>query len=196
VPKPLNRVQLQKQESATGGGDQDDFDNFLFSPLDPTEDAPDVAGFYIQESGVVKDKAVAIYREDGEMWFEDATHSGVNRVNLDDMTAAASSGISTTTHRTLRQLIHFIDDGPAEGFASGAYKETSYSGINVILEVWYDDSSKSNKIIELNISYSGINPITEEWKMYDTDGSTVLATITDSITYTGINEISRTRTIV
>lgn len=111
--------------------------------------------------------------------------------------SAGGSGISASTHRTLRQLIHFIDEGPAEGFASGAYKVTSYtSGILVSSEIWYEDNTLAKKIVELTVTYSGIIPSTEEWKMYDTDGVTVLSTITDTYAYTGIKEINRTRTIV
>jgi len=36
---------------------------------------------------------------------------------------------------------------------------------------------------------------TSEWKMYDTDGSTVLATVTDTFSYSGIFSTGQTRTI-
>jgi hypothetical protein len=48
----------------------------------------------------------------------------------------------------------------------------------------------------LTVTYTGAFPTTEEWKMYDTDGSTVLATVTDTISYSGPFETSRTRAIV
>lgn len=107
----------------------------------------------------------------------------------------SGGGITEAQHRTLRQLIHFIDDGPAEGFASGAYKETTYSGIFPTSEIWWESSSKLKKIVELATVWTGILPTQEQWKIYDTDGSTLLATITDSISYSGIFETSRTRTI-
>ena len=37
---------------------------------------------------------------------------------------SAGSGITAAQHKVLRDLIHFIDDGPADGYASGAYRET------------------------------------------------------------------------
>jgi hypothetical protein len=40
-----------------------------------------------------------------------------------------------------------------------------------------------------------VNITQEQWKVYDVDGSTVLATVTDSISYSGVFETSRTRTI-
>ena len=61
--------------------------------------------------------------------------------------------------------------------------------------IWWESNSKLKKIVELTITYTGIFPTTEVWKMYDTDGSSVLATITDAITYSGPFEKDRTRTI-
>jgi len=100
-------------------------------------------------------------------------------------------------HPPLRDLIHFIDSGPAIGFASGAFKETLPTGSPFpTSETWYEDGNKTQKIVELTITRdTGQKPVTEEWKMYDVDGSTVLETVTDSISYSGPFETSRTRTI-
>lgn len=108
----------------------------------------------------------------------------------------SGGGISEAQHKVLRQLIHFIDDGPAGGFLSGAYKETLPAASPFpTSEIWWESSSKLKKIVELTITWSGATPTTEEWKVYDTDGATVLTTVTDSISYSGIFETSRTRTI-
>ena len=109
---------------------------------------------------------------------------------------SGSGGITETQHKTLRQLIHFIDDGPAEGFLTGAFKEILPSGsVFPTSEIWWKSSSKIDKIVELGTTWSGVNITQEEWKVYDTDGSTVLATITDAISYSSIFETTRTRTI-
>jgi len=109
----------------------------------------------------------------------------------------SGSGISAEQHKTLRQLIHFISDGPAEGFATGAYRETLPSASPFPTSIiWWESSSKLKKIVEKTITYSGAFPSAVEWKMYDTDGSTVLATVTDTISYSGAFETSRTRAIV
>lgn len=93
MAKPPDRVQLQKQESAAGGGDAGDDDPLLQSALDSAEDAPDVAGIYFQENvglGVSSlDFQVVIYREGDRMWFEDSENLGVTRVCLSDLAAAA-----------------------------------------------------------------------------------------------------------
>lgn len=146
-----------------------------------------------------------------DLFFVDATSEGnpneeglVRRVSDDlvvyidgsvkSLTAGAGGGITEAQHKTLRHGIHFIDDGPAEGFASGAYKETTGT-VFPTAEVWYTDSGKTDKIVELLTTWTGINITQEKWKIYDTDGSTVLWTITDAISYSGVFETSRTRTI-
>jgi hypothetical protein len=120
---------------------------------------------------------------------------------LADLDAEISAGgLTEAQHRILRQLIHFIDDGPAEGFASGAYKEIS-GGTPVFptMVTWYESSAKDKKIVEKTINRTGVgsntkpNPIT--WKVYETDGVTVKATVIDHIEYNGVFEVSRTRYI-
>lgn len=108
----------------------------------------------------------------------------------------SGGGISQEQHKTLRQLIHFIEDGPAEGFASGAYRETLPAANPFPTSVtWWESSSKLKKIVERLITWTGANPTTDQWKIYDTDGTTVLWVVTDTISYTGPFETSRTRAI-
>lgn len=110
---------------------------------------------------------------------------------------SGGGGITEAQHKALRQLIHFIDDGPAESFASGAFKEQLPAGNPFPTSaIWYTDNTKVGKIVELTVTYNANKTIaTEVWKMYDTDGSTVLVTVTDTITYSGIIENTRTRAI-
>jgi hypothetical protein len=107
----------------------------------------------------------------------------------------AGTGLTVTAHKALRQLIHFIDHGPAGGFASGAFFEILPDGNPFpTSEIWWESNAKSEKIVELTITRDGSQkPTTEVWKMYDTDGSTILATVTDTITYTGpfVKDVTR-----
>lgn len=108
------------------------------------------------------------------------------------------SGISATTHKTLRQLIHLAEEGgPFEGFASGAFQETLPSASPFPTSViWWTSAAKTAKIVEETITYNANKTVaTDQWKVYDTDGTTVLATVTDTISYSGVFETSRTRTI-
>lgn len=102
------------------------------------------------------------------------------------------------SHPTLRQLIHLANNGPFEGFASGSYKEILPSGDPFPTSiVWWTSSGKIKKIIEKNITYNlNKTPNTIQWKVYDTNGSTVLSTVTDTISYVGVIETSRSRAII
>jgi len=114
--------------------------------------------------------------------------------SVKSLTAGATSGITADQHKVLRQLIHFIEDGPAEGFTSGAYREITGTTFPTAI-IWYTDSGKTDKIVERLLTWTGINPTTDKWKIYDTDGSTVLWTVSDAVSYSGVFETNRTRTI-
>jgi hypothetical protein len=108
--------------------------------------------------------------------------------------SGTSSGLNETDHEKLRQLIHFVDEGPANGFVSGAYKETI--GIPFpSQEIWWESSSKLKKIVEVNIiRNSKKQPTNIQWLMYNSDGS-LKNSVTDTINYNGIFEQNRTRAI-
>lgn len=192
----MDRVQLLKQESAALGGDGADEVPWP-DPIDPQEDAIEVAGVYVQDASN-RDETTLIDRSGNDMRFKDGNNT--TPVSLSDL-VAGTGGLTADAHKTLRQLIHFIDDGPADGFASGAYKETLPSGDPFPTSViWWESSSKLKKIVEKTITRSGggatnVTPTPIVWKMYDTDGSTVLLTVSDAITYSSVFETSRTRTI-
>lgn len=105
--------------------------------------------------------------------------------------------LSVEDHQTLRQMIHFIDGGPANGFASGAYREIVYSTTPWPDSItWYVDASKTEKIIEKVLTRNGSQQATTVlWRLYASDGSTVIATVTDTVTYIGAVESSRLRSI-
>ena len=106
-------------------------------------------------------------------------------------------GSGGAAHDALRSLIHFIDSGPAEGFATGAFHEILPSGNPFPTSyIWWESAAKTEKIVELTVTRgAGQKPVTETWEMYDTDGSTVLTTVTDTISYSGPFPVSRTRAI-
>lgn len=108
---------------------------------------------------------------------------------------SGNSIVGVEEHKVIRQLIHFVDEGPAEGFASGAYKEI-VGGLKPTSITWYTDSGKTNKIVEELITWVGNVATTIKSKIYDIDGSTVLWTMTDTVTYSGLTETSRSRAIV
>jgi hypothetical protein len=110
------------------------------------------------------------------------------------------SGGAAGAHESLRQLIHLADGvgGPFEGFTSGAYREITPTATPYPTAViWWESSSKLKKIVEKTITWgtSPKVPTQVKWKAYDTDGSTVLVTVTDTITHSGVFETSRTRAV-
>lgn len=104
----------------------------------------------------------------------------------------SGSGLTADQHKTLLQLIHFIDEGPAEGFTTGATK--TVTGTVFPTQMLWKRADATN-LVEKNTTWTGVKPTTIQWKMYDTDGTTVLATVTDTISYSGIFETGRTRAI-
>ncbi len=103
---------------------------------------------------------------------------------------------ASTKHKTLRHLVHLADRGPFEGFTSGAYAEALPSGNPFPTSfIWWVSSAKTQKIVELTVTYNSNKTVaTKEWKGYDTDGTTLLATVTDTYTYSGsiFTEVTRT----
>ena len=127
------------------------------------------------------------------------THNNVQQA-LEDLDASiVNTGLTPIEHERLRQLIHLADGvgGPFEGFLSGAYREMLPLGFirpNTI--TWYDDATKTKKIVQKTITYTTSKlPATFTWDVYNTDGTTVLATVIDTLTYIGVFEASRIRTI-
>ena len=116
---------------------------------------------------------------------------------FDPNAAGAGGGITAAQHRALRALVHFIDEGPTLGFATGAFKETLPAGsLFPTICTWWESATKAQKIVELTVTRNANKtPDTEVWKMYDIDGTSVLETVTDVFTYQGFIELTRTRTI-
>jgi len=148
-----------------------------------------------EEEAIYVDQTGTVATVEGEVRYYAGRWSFVDSTGEYD--PRSGSGISEAQHKALRQLIHFIDDGPADGFPSGSYKETLPSGaVFPTSEIWYESASKAKMIVSLATTWTGAIITEEEWDIYDTDGSSSLVTITDAISYSGIFETSRTRTIV
>ena len=140
----------------------------------------------------------------GDLLGVSLAHTGRIRYNLvTDQFEVSQNGsaygplgtLDPATHETLRQLIHFIDEGPANGFLSGAYREVTGTLYPTAI-TWYDSAAPGHKkIVEKLITWTGVLPTTIAWNMYDATGA-LIATVTDIITYSGVYETHRTRLIV
>ena len=128
---------------------------------------------------------------------------GRRGAELDLLTAAfaefANNAISPVEHERLRQLIHLADGvgGPMDGWPSGSYRETLPAGDPFpTLITWWTDAGKTKKIVEKLVTFDGQKRVTAlKWTVYDADGVTALAQVTDAIVYSTVFETSRTRTV-
>lgn len=111
---------------------------------------------------------------------------------------SGGGGITESQHLALRQLIHFLEDGPGDGFGAGPYyRERLPAGDPFpTSEVWYEDVTKAKKLVGWSCTY---NPnktyATETWTVYKVDGASKAAEAVDTVVYSGIFEISRTRAV-
>jgi hypothetical protein len=106
-------------------------------------------------------------------------------------------GLTAGQHEQLRQIIHLFDgSGPANGFTTGMYREINPpAAILPTTITWWDSVAMVNKIVEKTISYVGVLPSTITWVVYASDGVTVLETAVDTLVYSGVFEVSRTRAV-
>lgn len=123
---------------------------------------------------------------------------GYNQLDGYVQSLLGGGGSLEPAHKTLRDLIHFIDEGPGDGFASGAFKEVLPNGSPFPTSItWYLDVAKTKKLVEKFVTYNSSHfPISIHWNMYDYDGVTLIHTVIDTITYTTAFESTRTRTII
>jgi len=140
--------------------------------LEPQSVAPTVNGEFRYVAGI------------GFRFYEEGVEKGLT-----------GTGLTEPQHKVLLNLIHFIDEGPAEGFASGATKTIS-GGTNAFPTTVTWRRADATKLVEQVVTWTGSKPTAVQWEIYAADGSTVLATVTDAITYSGVFETGRTRTIV
>jgi len=149
------------------------------------------------EEGIIfENRLPGDYPTVGGVRYVDGSFSFRDSLGLFD--PRSGSGLSEAQHKALKQLIHLADDwGPFEGFTSGAHLEVTPAGPFPTLFTWWTGVAKTHKIVDELVSYNAnktVNQVT--FRVYDSDGTTVLATVTDTYAYTGVFESSRTRVIV
>lgn len=82
------------------------------------------------------------------------------------------------------------------GWPSGAYRETlpAASAFPTAI-IWWTDSTKTKKILQKDIVFGAFPvPQTVKWTVFAADGTTAIEGILDTMTYSGLFELSRTRT--
>lgn len=132
----------------------------------------------------------AALQVDEKSWWVLSNHSPVTWISL---ASSTSTPFTSGSHAQLRQLVHLAENGPYELLGSGSTLDTGPQPFPTA-SIWRDVSGKKmvEKLWTRNVNKT---PSAITWKMYDSDGTTVLAQAVDSITYQGTFEVSRTRTI-
>lgn len=183
----IDRVKPLKLESADTGGTQDDA---FPTSVNQYQDYVEARGLVLADA-TRSDETTVIARENADMLFKDGNNT--TYVTLTQL-LGGGGGLTEAAHEALRQLIHFIDNGPAENFASGAYREMTGTVFPTAI-IWYDKATAGKKkIVEKDITWTGVLPTTIAWKIYDAS-ETLLVTATDTVTYSGVFETSRVRVL-
>lgn len=97
-----------------------------------------------------------------------------------------------------RQVQILMEYGPFEPFGSGMFHSFSYGPTPYVsYSVWFTDISKTKKIFDVEYQNRNQRKQAEKiiYKVYETDGLNVKNTVTDIITYVGVLETTRTRTV-
>lgn len=133
----------------------------------------------------------------GAVPYATPTVFGVTKLSVAAVSSSNPIAVGDNDNRVSpRRAILFINDGPVEGWSSGLYKQILPSANPFPTSmIWWESVAMLKKVVEVDVTYSGPFPVTEVLKVYDVDGSTVIKTVTDSITYSGAFEVSRTRSI-
>ena len=153
---------------------------------------PDRSPGVSDEEGIILSDEGVLATQVGEIRYKGTPD---NRYSMYDVEAGEYQPIGRKHHKALKDLIHFIADGPADGWASGAESVITTPGPFPDQETWYTDSGHTVKIVDQTVTYNGNKTIaTEVWRLYDTDGSTVLVTLTDTHSYSGVNHTGTVRT--
>lgn len=176
MAEPTQLVQAIKQESSAGGGNPADEVEWLNTPINDFQDVLSTTGVALQENGggPTRDHDVKIWRDGSVLKFRDSVTTDKT---LDDLAGGSA----------IEYIEFLLEDDPIAveaGSPDAAYTPT-YSGINVTKEEW--KRADATLIKSIDYTYSGINVTTEVRKVFATDGTTILAQVTWSHSYTGIN---------
>lgn len=107
---------------------------------------------------------------------------------------------NSQVHETLREAVHLTEDGGPRGasWPSGLFNETGPSPF-MTASIWWRPNGllpRGYKVVEQLVTRNAnTTPAKIQWVVYASDGTTVAESYTDTITYDGLFEISRTRTI-
>lgn len=165
----MDRVQVIKQESSALGGDDADVSPDLNAPIQPQEDALEAAGLYLQDAGN-RDETTLISRAGNDMLFKDGNNP-------------TAKTLTEVLDRTRYYEFLLENDPIAETGATDASYAPTYSSGKVTKEEWKRNDTTLIKSIDY--TYTGQKLTTEVRKVFAANGTTIVAQVTWTYSYTG-----------
>lgn len=185
-----DRTRALKLESTASGGTQNDES---WTEVDIGQDYLDCLGIAVQVTGATSSTSDATtYLSRPAAGAIALTDQLSGTLTLEQLLTSVAG--KPGSHNAVQDIIHFLPDGPGDGWASGAVCVEGTSGPLSTGWVWYTDSSQTKRIIAMARTYNGPLVLTEKYTLYSANGTTVLRVLTDTFTYAGPLLQSRTRT--
>ena len=183
----VDRVRpLVLEQPATGGSQLD----MTPTEVDPTQDGVDARAFFAQ-NGTSADSTAYMSRSGGNLTLTDAS---AGTKNAQDLVSRVQGAVAY--HAGLIDLIHYLDEGPADAYASGCVLKVVRNGPLLTSRTWYTSASQSAPaIVSVAYTYKTGTPLpaTKTWVVYTVTG-TVARTLVDTFTWTGplLSQVVRT----
>lgn len=172
----VDRVRAYKMERPLEGGTQNDEN---FTEVDVGQDYLDCNGVTLQVSGATTttaDSVVFVNRVATAMQFTDGPSGSLALGQL--LTSVSGKPGS---HNTTPDIIHWLSDGPGDGFPSGSTRRVVLVGSLPQSETWYTSSALTTKLYSIAYTYTGLLCTTRVQTLYA--NNVAVRTVTDTISY-------------
>lgn len=175
---PIQRVRPIKIESiAEGGGQADEYP----TEVNIGEDYLDALGLSLQQLGAnvsTSDDKVNISRAtDSSVQFQDVPNG---TIKLGQLLVAALG--KPGTHAGVLDFSHWVG-APAEGFASGSIRQSTFTGALPQTVIWYASASATTKLFQTVNSYQGMLISQRVHTLYS--NNVAVRTLTETFNYAG-----------
>jgi hypothetical protein len=128
----------------------------------------------------------------------DAQHGSRGGGSQHSVGTTSAAGFMSTVDKSKIDGLAVLssDGGPFEGYAAGFLEILPAADPFPTSWNWWTSAGKTLRIVDLVITRNANNtPAVETWRAFASNGITVVTTAVDTVTYSGIFEMSRTRTI-
>lgn len=175
---PIDRVKPLKIEAPASGGTQTDD---CLTETNVGQDYIDALGYCVQlpgASATTSDDKVTLSRaSDSALQFADIP-SGTLKLSqlLTDQLGRPG------THASVADFSHWLD-APADGYASGTFRQTSFVGSLPQTITWYASNAATVRLFQTSITYTGVLMSQRVHRLFA--ANQVIRTLTETFNYTG-----------